>query len=438
MKKVVLLIVIAVSFVVTGLLVYVKPIQPKKPQESQSSQGGQNVNTNNSGVINHDKAKAIWIFYNEIEPMLKGKTEEEFTKNISDAYDNVIKIGGNTVVVHVRAFGDSFYPSKLFPYSSYANGLGVDIAYDPLKIMIDKAHEKNLSFHAWLNPYRGLEEKEVSQVAESFPFKQWYNDETKKGNNIVQVGTRWFYNPSVEESRKLIVDGVSEIVNNYKVDAIHFDDYFYPTTDESFDKIAYDEYKSGGGTLTLDDWRRENVDKLVKEAYDLIKSVNKDIDFGISPQANISNNYSKQYADIKKWCSQEGYIDYICPQIYYNFDSETKNFEQSFKEWEEIVALDTIKFYVGLAPYKLGKTDKWACFTATDKPCASPEKCGANGWIVSDEAQMNILQTQYDIMKQSPKFDGAFLFSYKTIFTDQGEHQKQIQTEMGNFIKAWS
>lgn len=131
-----------------------------------------------------------------------------------------------------------------------------------------------------------------------------------------------YYNPGSEEARQLIVDGVKEIVANYNVDGIHFDDYFYPTTDASFDSGTYAAYQNSGGTLSLADWRRENVNILVRQTYAAIKSINPSVKFGISPQGNMSNNYNVQYSDVAKWISTSGYVDYICPQVYFGFQNQ--------------------------------------------------------------------------------------------------------------------
>src|SRR5699024_1940674 len=121
---------------------------------------------------------------------------------------------------------------------------------------------------------------------------------------VKQAGEGLYFDPSSETVRQLIVDGVTEIVTNYEVDGIHFDDYFYPTTEASFDEA---EYAASGSSLSLEDWRRDNVNQLVKAVYDAIKSEKPEVRFGISPQGNMDNNYNGQYSDVALWLSTPGY-----------------------------------------------------------------------------------------------------------------------------------
>jgi uncharacterized lipoprotein YddW (UPF0748 family) len=144
-----------------------------------------------------------------------------------------------------------------------------------------------------------------------------------------------------------------EIIQNYDVDGIHFDDYFYPNPDSSFDSDNYAEYKSGGGTLSLAAWRRENVNILVRDVYSAIKSHNRSLRFGISPQANTDNNLNAQYIDVNTWLSNDGYIDYICPQIYFGFDNGTLPFASTVSMWNSMIKNKSIDLIAGLAPIKL-------------------------------------------------------------------------------------
>jgi uncharacterized lipoprotein YddW (UPF0748 family) len=151
-------------------------------------------------------------------------------------------------------------------------------------------------------------------------------------------------------------DTVREITDNYNVDGVHIDDYFYPTTSADFDSEAF--VQSGASDLAA--WRTENVSRFVKKLYDTVKEKDDRLLFGISPQGNIRADYETQYADVKKWGSESGFCDYIVPQIYYGFENETMPFLPTLEQWTELVRGSDVSLIIGLAAYKLGREDKWA------------------------------------------------------------------------------
>lgn len=409
---------------------------------SSTQSGGQTVSTSK---VNYKTVKAVWISYIDFASILTSKTESQFRKNFKKVCENSADFGINTLVCQVRAYGDAFYPSQYFSWAKQASGtIGKNPGYDPLKIMIELAHEYKLSFHAWVNPFRSYLNTEVAFVPGTSQFKKWYNDSTKKSNNLVLYQNRWYFNPGVPEVRKLVLNGVKEIINNYDVDGIHFDDYFYPSTDATFDKNAYAQYGSG---KTLENWRRENVTTLVKDVYDAIKSKNKNIIFGISPQANIDNNMNQQYADVKLWCSKNGYVDYICPQIYYSYKSETLSFQSTLSAWEKLVTASKVDLMVGIANYRIGyKEDTWACLDRENHNQKTHPNCGKYGWQTTMPSKSNILARQYtDSMKLS-KCSGIFLFRYDCVFNIDSFFKtsdyvsnaiEQAKTEMKNLKEVF-
>ncbi len=377
---------------------------------------------------NFDEIQAVWISYIELKTLLTGKNQADFTSCIRNAFQNAKELGLNTVVVHVRPYGDAVYQSSYFPWSSYAGSFGKSPGYDPLAVMLEEAHKLGLSFHAWINPYRAQTEEEAGQVANSYPFSKWYHG-AQKGKYVINLSGRWYYNPGIEEVRQLIVAGVRELVRYYPVDGIHFDDYFYPTTDASFDADAYQSYRQEGGTLELAAWRRENVNALLRDCYLAIKKENPEVLFGISPQANISNNFNGQYADVIRWCSTPGYLDYICPQIYYSFKSETTDFMKALSEWTEIAVQPSVRLCVGVAPYKLGKEDKWACTAANGGECSAPRDCGSKGWMVSEPEKSDILKRQYEEIRKNDRCSGIFFYSYNSLFLPDSSVKAQVDAE---------
>ena len=384
---------------------------------------------------NYDQVKAVWISYIELSSILKGKTKSDFTECIQNVYDNVQDMGLNTVIVHVRPYGDAIYPSAYFPWSAYAKAFGEAPDYDPLAIMVEEAHRRSLSFHAWINPYRAQTEEEAGKMSGDFPFSKWYHG-SEKGKYVVNCSGRWYYNPGVEAVRQLIISGIKELVQYYEVDGIHMDDYFYPTTDPAFDAEQYQEYQQGGGTLALEAWRRENVNALLRDAYLAIKRINDGVRFGVSPQANISNNFKTQYADVIQWCSLSGYLDYICPQIYYSFKSETTDFEEALAQWIQIAVQPSVQLYIGVAPYKIGTEDKWACTGASGGQCTAPNDCGKNGWKPDSSGKSSILAQEYEKVRAAERCSGIVFYSYNSLFVPASEVQAQVESERAALKEA--
>lgn len=256
-----------------------------------------------SHKLNYTVQKAIWISYIDLADMLTGKSAEEFRVNFSQACENALSIGCNTLYVHVRPFGDAIYDSELYPASRYITGVaGERSDFDPLDIMIQTAHDKGLSFHAWINPLRCENEECFQNYDDSFLLKKWY-DEGDGYLEQVDGDSHLWLDPAYDEVRQLIAEGAAELAENYDIDGLHFDDYFYPTTAENFDAQCF------AAQTEFDDlakWRLNNISLMVGEIYSAVKAVDKDILVGVSPQGNMENNYEYMYADVKKWCSEEG------------------------------------------------------------------------------------------------------------------------------------
>ena len=200
---------------------------------------------------------------------------------------------------------------------------------------------------------RGQTAEQMEKVPDSFIVRKWIN----AGEPYVKnVNGRWYLDPAYPETVELIESSVREILGNYDVDGVHIDDYFYPTTDPEFDREAFEV----SGSTDLAQWRMDNVNRFVKAMYDAVKNADERLVFGISPQGNIDADYNSQYADVRRWGSEEGYCDYIIPQIYFGFENENSPFLPTLKQWEELVDDSIVSLIIGLAAYKLGREDKWA------------------------------------------------------------------------------
>ena len=189
--------------------------------------------------------KAVWLSYLDLKPMLLDKNDKsvgkaQFTKNIQKAFDNIQQLGLNTVIAQVRPFSDALYESELFPWSYLATGEeGADPGFDPLAIMVEQAHQRGLQLHAWVNPYRVRTSATNKQLSSKNPAVKLL-----KSGDAIRYNGAVTYDPASKKAQQLIVDGVREIVEKYDVDGIHFDDYFYPTTDAGFDSASYQAYKN--------------------------------------------------------------------------------------------------------------------------------------------------------------------------------------------------
>ncbi|MBQ7034858.1 MAG: family 10 glycosylhydrolase [Clostridia bacterium] len=309
------------------------------------------------------EVRACWVssIGNLDFPGKMGLSKKQLQAEMDAIIENCRNMGLNTIFFQVRPTGDSLYESNVFPLSKYLSGKqGVAPAgnFDPLTYFISKAHKAGISLHAWINPYRiGTGENVIRELSADNPavIHPEYTIQSKSG---------LYYNPGLPEARNLILDGVAELVRNYDIDGIHFDDYFYPYNMEGFDDS--ESYRLYGQGMSLADYRRASVDELVRSAYQLIKSLNEDVQFGISPfgiWANEStkaggsktsgmSSYAAIYSDSKKWVEQ-GWLDYICPQIYWSFDHEAAPYGVLVDWWSDVCARSKVDLYIGLAAYKV-------------------------------------------------------------------------------------
>lgn len=310
--------------------------------------------------------RGIWISFYELSDIPDFTV---FKAKIDSMFDKIVGWGLNTVFMHVRSHGDAYYYSDIFPMSHRigvkgADGKaaqGLDPGYDPLEYAVAAAHARGLELHAWLNPYRVWTlSDDVTDLAAGNPARIFLTDDDPSNDEAVVLwNDSIYYNPGSDVAIDLIIRGIIEIVENYDVDGIHFDDYFYPATDEKFDAGLFASYKIGGGSLGLADWRRENVNRLVRGVYSAVKA-RKDIDFGISPAGNINRVINTHYANVALWAGAAGYVDYIIPQIYWGFNHETAPFLPVLDEWAALVTSEQVRLYIGLPAYKLGAADSGA------------------------------------------------------------------------------
>lgn len=316
-------------------------------------------------TANTDEYKAFWFSYYDYtayRAKYKKKNATTFKKYFTQAVKKGKSLGMNCIIVHVRPFGDAMYKSKYFPWSKCISGKqGKNPGYDPLKIMTQVAHANGMKIEAWINPYRVASgSTNYKKLSTKNPARKWHNKKKTRRNVLAYKGSL-YYNPAKAQVRNLIVNGVKEIVENYDVDGIHMDDYFYPAFSSSNVNSAFDakEYRASTmakGKQNIVSFRREQVNMLVKAIHSAVKSIDPSVTFGISPAGNIDNLTSRYsyYVDINKWLNSSDYVDYICPQIYWGFKHPYAKFDRVTNRWMNAAKSKKVKVYIGIAVYRAG------------------------------------------------------------------------------------
>ncbi len=269
-------------FLMISVMVISMFIQPLKTRENQINETESQVSVTaiETAVLknsnNEEEMRAVWIPYMSLNMNGTDRSEKAFQKKFDTILENCIKHKLNTIIMHIRPNGDSLYPSKYFPWSDILTGTqGENPGYDPLKYIIQTAHDKNIAVHAWINPLRIRFSKTPSALSSDNPYMVWKNDDDKTNDRYTfQSGKNIYYNPAYSEVRELIINGVREVVQNYAVDGIHFDDYFYPENDMKCDETDYKEYLATVDEnylpLSHSEWRKANINALVSGVYTAI------------------------------------------------------------------------------------------------------------------------------------------------------------------------
>ena len=334
------------SIIALVLLVSIVAISKDNPKNTTPTEPAKTT----SIVKDNKEMRAVWVTYMDLDMQNTNMSYNAFISKFKHIADTSKAKGFNTLIVQIRPFADAFYSSQYFPYSHLLTGIqGKNPGYDPLKYMCHYSHKIGLGIHAWINPYRVKISNSPKKLAKNHPYLNNKDIGIKYNNEI-------YLNPASNDARELIKNGIREVIKNYDVDGIQFDDYFYPTTDENFDKKSYDKYVSNvgaGKAISLQKWRTANVNILIAEVYQLIHRTKENIVFGISPQGNIDNN-DDLCADVKSWCCKSGYIDYICPQLYYSLDNPALKFQDALNQWKSLKFSNNVTLYIGIAGYKTG------------------------------------------------------------------------------------
>lgn len=347
--------------------------------------------------------RAAWIatVVNIDWPSKKGLGVAEQQLEYVTLLDTLKQIGMNAVIVQVRPVADAFYPSSYEPWTEYLSGTqgtSMQPYYNPLVFMIEEARKRGLEFHAWFNPYRASMNANLN-YAPNHPIRkhpEWF----------LEYGGRYYYDPGHPEAREFVLQSIMETVRHYDMDAVHFDDYFYPyrIANVSFpDSCSYAEF-GRESFENIDDWRRENVNYFVRELSSRIKKERPHMKFGISPFGVWRNfekdslgsktkagqtNYDDLFADVLKWL-REGWIDYVTPQLYWHIGFEVADYRVLLEWWSRNSYGKHL--YIGQGAYRIG----------------------AKGWEDPDE-----LFNQVTLNRQYADVHGSMYFNSKVFLTNK-------------------
>ncbi len=372
-----------------------------------------------------EEFRGTWIstVYNIDFPSKKGLTQEEYKEEYMRLLDNLEALNINSVIFQVRPKLDAFYKSSINPWSEFLTGVqGQDPGWDPLEWMIEETHSRAMEFQAWFNPYRVTTGKE--ELSELAP-NNWARQNPE---GVFNFNDRIYLNPGEPKVIKYINDSIMEVVENYDIDGVHFDDYFYPSrsmkdkdkfyTEE--EKITFQKY--GKGFKNVSDWRRNNVDQLVLTIHNSITEYNeknnKSVQFGISPfgiwghrelhplgskegtgsltPITSQGTYDNLFADTRKWV-KNNWVDYIAPQIYWTFDEKVAPYGELVNWWADVVKDTKVHLYIGHANYR--KAD----INNKNLSWQNPEE-------ISNQLKFNSL---YEEIK------GSIFFSYKSLLKNE-------------------
>ena len=374
-----------------------------------------------------DSMRGVWVstIYGLDYPS-QATTDEASLKSQLDAIlDNCEKMHMNAIFFQVRPSSDAFYDSDIFPWSKYLTGTQGQApsgGFDPLEYMVEGAHARGIELHAWINPYRITQGGEADWQALSA-------DNPAKGTMaqyVKKYGENYYYDPGEPAVRQLIEDGVTEILENYDVDGIHLDDYFYPGTDFD-DSATYAKY--GGDFTDLAAWRRDNVNMLIQELDTIVHKAGKNLRFGVSPTgiwANSSSvtggsatsgtqHYISRYADSVTWI-KNGWVDYIAPQIYWYTGYQIADYLVLAQWWNDIVEGTDVDLYIGMADYKAA--------SATDPN---------DSWYGTKEIERQLsVNASYENIKGEIHFRYKFLVSDSALYDLYEYYYGELEKEDAN------
>lgn len=357
--------------------------------------------------------RGVWVatVTNIDWPSKKGLNVSQLKKEVQEILNLQQRLGMNSVILQVRPAGDAIFPSKLEPWSVYISGeqgKAPEEIFDPLQYWIDEAHKREIELHAWINPFRAslniTDSLHFSHPAKNHP--EW----------TIKYGTKLNYDPGLEQVRQHLLSVIKDLIDRYDIDGIHMDDYFYPypITGEIFnDSATYIQQLDFDAPLSIHDWRRKNINIFIESVSNLINEQKPWVRFGVSPFGVWRNQhddergsdtkagvtcYDDLYADVLKW-TDEGWLDYVAPQVYWSTQDEATNYIKLIKWWNQEVTNRDV--YIGHGIYKInGAQPHWD----------NPEEVGE----------------QIRLSRELPNVKGNIFYSHKHFVRDNNQLNKVL------------
>lgn len=371
--------------------------------------------------------RGIWVTTVQNIDFSQHADMASFKRDFINLVNNLQRAKFNAIFFQIRPMCDAFYPSKHNPWSRYLAGAEGKMIpnFDPLAFMVNEAHKRGIEFHAWLNPYRvnGAAPAPKANYLKTLSNQNFAKKNPKLVLELKLPNNRYslFLNPGEPLVVKHITDTVAEIINQYPIDAIHFDDYFYLYEDiGSIDSNSFK--RNNPHQLSLGDWRRNNVSTAIYSVKQTILAFNRrtgrKVAFGISPfgiWANKKNNpygsltggkqsFYTQFADTRTWV-KKGWVDYIIPQIYWPFSHDTAAYAALAEWWSMTVSGTRVRLFIGQGLYRVGTESAWQAREIID--------------------QMRFNQKFFNI-------DGTVFFSYRNFFTPANAKMKETVSLLRN------
>ena len=281
-------------------------------------------------------------------PSRPGLSTAAAKRELLTLLDRARSTGLNAVIFQVRPAGDALYVSTLEPWSEYLTGrqgVAPKPAWDPLAFAVREAHRRGIELHAWFNPYRARHPSATGPLSSRHIAR-------RRPALVKRYGTQLWMDPGEPAVREHTVAVILDVVKRYDVDGVHLDDYFYPYKERGPngavidfpDSGSYARYLKGGGTLARDDWRRDNVDRMVEALYRRIHETKPYVKFGVSPfgiwrpgfpdQIRGFDAYTELYADARRWL-RDGWVDYFAPQLYWPVAQQAQAYPVLLRWWAE-------------------------------------------------------------------------------------------------------
>ncbi|MBA3920459.1 MAG: family 10 glycosylhydrolase [Nostocaceae cyanobacterium] len=322
-------------------------ITPPKPATSPkpATPATPSAPRGNISVGHRREFRGVWVasVWNGDWPSAPGLSVEQQKTQLINLINRMQALNLNALIFQIRPEGDAVYASSLEPWSSWLTlkqGKAPLPFYDPLEFALTECHKRNIELHAWFNPYRANSSvKEITNVAPHLAVTH--------PESVYRWGNQLWMDPGAKVVQDRTYNVILDVVNRYDIDGVHLDDYFYPypIDGKTFpDNRTYSAYQATGGQLSLDDWRRENVNRMVQRLSTGIKAAKPHVKFGISPfgiyrpgqpaQIKGLDAYNVLYADSKKWLEQ-GWIDYLAPQLYWKIDQTAQSYPVLLKWWTD-------------------------------------------------------------------------------------------------------